>query len=495
MSVEMEKEQMNIVIVGHVDHGKSTVIGRLLADTDSLPEGKLEQVKEYCKKNSKPFEYAFLLDALKDEQSQGITIDSARCFFKSSLRDYIIIDAPGHIEFLKNMISGAARAEAALLVIDANEGVQENSKRHGYMLSMLGIKQIAVVVNKMDLVNYDKEVFYKIKTEYEEFLHELGVVPLTFIPVSALSGENIIEKSDKLSWFSGGNVLSVLDSFKKAKVLEDKDFRLPIQDVYKFTAQGDSRRIVAGRIESGSIKVGDSVVFLPSNKSTEIKSVEMFNVDALDEISSGYCAGFTLNEQIYVNRGEIMCKADERLPNTSSAFEANIFWMGRNPMKTGKDYKLKLGTVDVIVQLKEIIKVMDASNLDSSEKNQIERHDVAEVVIQCQKKIAFDLMEEVEATGRFVIVDNYDIAGGGIITGALKCEDFGVIKKDLRGEVCPITLDSSKAFIEKIKKGQVLEILIDHLPALENIGSYCLEHNLKFDFERVGKDVRIRVSG
>src|SRR6056297_3964322 len=154
-----EKEDMNLVFVGHVDHGKSTIIGRMLADTDSLPDGKLEQVKENCKRNSKPFEFAFLLDALKEEQAQGITIDSARVFFKTKLRDYIIIDAPGHIEFLKNMVTGASRAEAALLVIDANEGVRENSRRHGYMLSMLGIKQIAVIVNKMDLVDYSEQTF------------------------------------------------------------------------------------------------------------------------------------------------------------------------------------------------------------------------------------------------------------------------------------------------------------------------------------------------
>src|SRR3954464_4967600 len=153
------QQRMNIVIVGHVDHGKSTVIGRLLADTHSLPDGKLEQVRAQCELNSKPFEYAFLLDALKDEQAQGITIDTARTFFKSGKRDYIIIDAPGHIEFLKNMVTGAARAEAAVLVIDAKEGIRENSKRHGYLLSMLGIKQIAVVVNKMDLVGYSKTAF------------------------------------------------------------------------------------------------------------------------------------------------------------------------------------------------------------------------------------------------------------------------------------------------------------------------------------------------
>src|SRR5512138_538842 len=161
---------MNVVILGHVDHGKSTVIGRLLADTGSLPQGKLEQVQAMCERSARPFEYAFLLDALKDEQAQGITIDTARCFFKSAKRDYIIIDAPGHIEFLKNMVTGAARAEAALLVIDAKEGVRENSRRHGYLLSMLGIRQVVVCVNKMDLVGYSQEHFNAIEKEYRGFL-------------------------------------------------------------------------------------------------------------------------------------------------------------------------------------------------------------------------------------------------------------------------------------------------------------------------------------
>ncbi|MFA6187307.1 MAG: GTP-binding protein, partial [Phycisphaerae bacterium] len=212
---DLSQEQMTIVVIGHVDHGKSTVIGRLMADTNSLPEGKLEDVKNRCARNAKPFEYAFLLDALKDEQTQGITIDSARCFFKSAKRKYIIIDAPGHIEFLKNMISGAARAEAALLVIDAKEGVRENSRRHGYLLSMLGVKQVAVCVNKMDLVDYSQEVFTSIKNEYQEFLDRIGVTPMDFIPLSARNGDNIITKSDKMPWHSGMTVLETVDSFAK----------------------------------------------------------------------------------------------------------------------------------------------------------------------------------------------------------------------------------------------------------------------------------------
>src|SRR6266700_2896041 len=220
---EAKLEQMNIVIVGHVDHGKSTVVGRLLADTGSLPEGKIEAVRKECERTGKPFEYAFLLDALTDEQDQGITIDTARSFFKTAKRDYIIIDAPGHIEFLKNMISVAARAEAAVLVIDAKEGVRENSRRHGYILSMLGVKQVIICVNKMDLVDRSESHFNKIEKEYREFLASIGAVkPQQFIPVSATNGENLATSAKTMPWYKGPTLLSALDAFTKAPPKSDR---------------------------------------------------------------------------------------------------------------------------------------------------------------------------------------------------------------------------------------------------------------------------------
>ena len=207
------EELLNIVTVGHVDHGKSTVIGRLLADAGALPKGKLESIRENCRRNSKPFEYAFLLDALHNEQDQGITIDTARCFFKSDKRRYIIIDAPGHIEFLKNMVTGASRAEAALMVIDAARGVEENTRRHGYFLSMLGIRQVAVLVNKMDLVGYSEEVYRSIVTEFTEFLAKINISPAAFIPVSGMEGDNIAIRSERTPWYFGPTVLEQMDAF------------------------------------------------------------------------------------------------------------------------------------------------------------------------------------------------------------------------------------------------------------------------------------------
>ena len=413
-----EKEDMNIVFVGHVDHGKSTIVGRMLADTNSLPEGKLEQVKENCKRNSKPFEYAFLLDALKDEQSQGITIDAARCFFETAKRRYIIIDAPGHIEFLKNMVTGASRAEAALLVIDANEGVRENSKRHGYMLSMLGIKQVAILVNKMDLVDYSEDTFNVIVEEYTEFLKQINIEAETFIPVSGMMGDNVAVSSEKMPWYKGKIVLEQLDAFRVEKHPEDLPFRMSVQDVYKFTRDGDKRRIVAGTVDTGKIAVGDHIIFYPSGKASTLKTIEEFNREPQTKKTAGEHAGFTLEEQIYISRGEIATRNGEPKPKISSRIRTKLFWLGRNPMLTDKEYYIKIGSQKVRARLEKIHTVLDTSTLERSEKRQIDRHDVAEITLKTEKAIAFDLSKDMAITSRFVIVDDYEIAGGGIITEA-----------------------------------------------------------------------------
>ena len=419
MTNETSKERLDIVIAGHVDHGKSTVIGRLLADTNSLPDGKLDQVRETCRQNAKPFEYAFLLDALKDEQSQGITIDSARVFFQTDKRDYIIIDAPGHIEFLKNMVTGASRAQAALLVIDAEEGVQENSRRHGYMLSMLGISQLVVLVNKMDLVDYSKVTYESVISEYKIFLAQAELTA-SFIPVSGMAGDNIATLSEKMPWYNGKTVLDALDGFEREALPTDKPFRMPVQDVYKFTKAGDKRRTVAGTVDTGTVSVGDELIFYPSGQKSTIRSIEGFNLQNKETVSAGLATAFTLNEQIYITRGQMAAKTNEKHPLVTSRLKVNIFWMGKEPMVKSKRYLIKIGTAKEEVQLEEVISVIDGADLSSVEKkDKIERHDVAECILHVRKGIAFDLTEDIAATGRFVIVDNFEIRGGGIIRQGL----------------------------------------------------------------------------
>jgi len=411
------RERYNIVVVGHVDHGKSTLIGRLLADTGSLPEGKLEAVRADCERNAKPFEYAFLLDALENERKQGITIDTARSFFQSEKRDYVIIDAPGHIEFLKNMISGAARAEAAVLLIDAKEGVRENSRRHGYMLSLLGIKQVAVIVNKMDLVDWSEARFEAIKTEYAEFLAKVGVSPRAWIPVSAFHGKNLVSRASEMAWYKGPLLLELMDSFPKDRDPAERPLRFPVQDVYKFTEEGDDRRIVAGRIDTGRVKIGDAVRFLPSGKSATIKSVEAFNAPVASSALAGQSTGFTLDPEIYVKPGEIMFLESETPPLSGTRIRVNLIWMGRSPLVRDRSYKLKLATAEVTVWLDEIRQVMDASDLSTGGTQEVKLNDVAECVFESAKPIAFDLVADCPPTGRFVLVDQYEIAGGGIVLG------------------------------------------------------------------------------
>ena len=415
MQANMTKpsENLNIVIVGHVDHGKSTLLGRLYADTGSLPDGKLEKVQAICKQQGKEFEYAFLFDAFLEEQEQGITIDTARTFFMWKGRQYIIIDAPGHKEFLKNMISGAARAEAALLLIDALEGVREQSKKHGYLLSLLGVRQFAVVVNKMDLVDYRQDVFDGIEKEYREFLGQFKAVPSQFIPVSAKLGDNIANRSGQMSWYSGSTVLETLGAFQKEAARSEQPLRLPVQDVYKF----DARRIITGRITAGRLKVGDHLVFSPSNKRANIRTVEAFNIEPPPtEGQAGQSIGVTLDEQIFVERGEV-ASHQEYLPLVSTAFRANLFWLGKRPLEKGRKYLLRVATKEVDCEVATIHRIIDTMDLAQQQgSHTISKNQVAELTLRTKAPVAFDLSASFEATGRFVLVDEYDIAGGGIIT-------------------------------------------------------------------------------
>ncbi|MHB1126245.1 MAG: GTP-binding protein [Bacillota bacterium] len=408
------RETLRIVVVGHVDHGKSTLIGRLLFDTNSFPEGAIERVKKISREKGKPFEYAYLLDAFEEEQKQGITIDTTQIQFFTQKRDYVIIDAPGHKEFLKNMISGAASAEAAMLLIDADEGVQEQSKRHGYILSLLGIKKVYVLVNKMDLIDYSEDKYNDIKQEMNLFLNSLHVYPEMFIPISAFQGENITRRSDKMPWYKGEAVLNALDVFEKEQGLEDKPLRFPIQDVYKF----DDRRIIAGRIEAGTLAVGDEIFISPGNKVTKVKTIEHWaSRDKREVVSAGMSVGITVEDEFFNNRGEIISHK-EHTPLISDAFKANIFWLGKKELHSGKKYKIKLATEEVDCTIYAINKVIDATTLEIIEApHSVKNNDVAEVIIATKQKISFDEFRNNQNTGRFVLVDNYDVSGGGIITG------------------------------------------------------------------------------
>lgn len=419
-----QTRRLRVVFVGHVDHGKSTLIGRIFYDTKSLPDGKVEQIQAACKEEGMEFEYAFLLDALLEEQAQNITIDTTQIQFRTAKRPYVIIDAPGHKEFLKNMITGAASADAAVLLIAANEGIREQSKRHGYLLSLLGIKQVVVAVNKMDLVGFDQGVYDKVVSDYTAFLKEIGMEAVAFIPISARNGINVAQRipavvdeslnAQLLTWYQGPTITDMLDTFELPKSLTEQPLRFPIQDIYRF----DDRRILAGRIEAGSLKVGDTLVFSPGNKTGVIKSIEVWNAPAKTSGRAGESVGVTLTEQIFVERGHVASHQTDA-PIESNRFKARLFWMGKSNLAIGQRTKLKLTTQELDAEIVSIERIIDASTLEtiSGERGYIARNDVAEVTIQVRGALAFDNADRNALLGRFVLLEGRQVGGGGIIFG------------------------------------------------------------------------------
>jgi len=410
-------DRLKVVFVGHVDHGKSTLIGRIFHDTGSLPDGKVEQIQKAAREEGMEFEYAFLLDALLEEQEQNITIDTTQIQFKTAVRPYVIIDAPGHKEFLKNMITGAASADAAVLLIAANEGVREQSRRHGYLLSLLGIKQVVVAVNKMDLVGFSEQTFNEVVAEYRKFLTQIGLEARTFVPISARNGYNVAQRSPAvMPWYDGPAITEMLDQFEPPKKLTELPLRFPVQDVYRF----DDRRIIAGRIESGRLKVGDQIVFSPNNKTSVVATIERWEAPAATEAIAGESIGITLTEQIFVERGHVGSLA-EHVPIESNRFRARLFWMGRRNIETGERYKLKLATQELEAEIVAIDRIIDASTLETitEGRTHIARNDVAEVVIQTRGALVMDNHDQNPILGRFVIVDDRQVSGGGIIFGGI----------------------------------------------------------------------------
>ena len=403
---------INLVIAGHVDHGKSTLIGRLLHDTNSLTEGKIAAVKAMSERRGMPLEYAFLLDALQAERDQGITIDTTQVLFKSKKRSYLIIDAPGHKEFLKNMISGAAQADAGVMVIDVEEGIQEQSRRHCYLLRLLGLKEIIVVVNKMDLIEYSQKKFTDLKKQIIDYLSEIDLGCSGIVPISARDGQGLIELSKKMPWYTDANFIDTLDQIPEANSANDLPARLPIQDVYKF----DERRIIAGRIESGTLKIGDEILFTPSNKRAAVKSFETWNVEERKTIAiAGESVGIILDEEIFVERGHIASLSKDA-PIETNVFKGKVFWIGEKPIIAGDRLKIKIGTAEHISEVQSVENKINLDTLEATDTDVLEKNDIGEVVFRTKSTAALDPFEENHRTGRFVLIDEYETVGGGIVS-------------------------------------------------------------------------------
>ncbi|WP_319797138.1 adenylyl-sulfate kinase [Nitrobacter sp.] len=404
------RPQVRIVIVGHVDHGKSTLVGRLLHETGSLPDGKLEMLKAVSARRGMPFEWSFLLDALQTERDQGITIDTTQIRFRTRSRDVVLIDAPGHAEFLRNMITGAAQADGAVLIIDALEGVRDQTRRHGYLLHLLGVKQVAVVVNKMDRVDFSAERFGAIRDEITAHLTGLGLAPTAVIPISARDGDGVADRTAKIAWYKGPTVVEALDALLPARPLDELALRLPVQAIYKF----DDRRIVAGRIESGSLAAGDEIVIMPAGKIAKIRSIEGWPARPAGALSAGRSVGITLDRELFVERGDVIAHVGSA-PRDTRRIRARIFWLHETPLAAGASILLRLGNKETRAVVVAIEKAVDPGELASAEAKAIARNHVGEIDISLAQPLAADPYVDNPRTGRLVIEVQGRIAGGGLV--------------------------------------------------------------------------------
>jgi sulfate adenylyltransferase subunit 1 len=405
-----EEHALPIIIVGHVDHGKSTLIGRLLYDTGCLPPDRFAEIQRSSEGLGKRLEFAFVMDCLEEERVRGITIDTTQTFFRTPRRRYVIIDAPGHKEFLKNMITGTSQAEAALLIVDAFEGIRDQTKRHAYILGMLGLKQICVLLNKIDLVNYSQTTFETLKKEITDFLGQLNIRPTFILPISAIDGDNVARSSEKISWFDGLTVLQALDLFEELRV-EEKPLRLPIQDIYRV----DGKRTIVGRVEAGRLTQGEALFLLPEKKKVTVDRIVKFMSDGAATANVEESIGITLKGKPRVRRGQIL--AADLSSKISDTITANIFWMDPAGFRMGESLLFRCVTQEIPCRIEKIHKKFDPAAMEWIEEDasSIRGAEVAHALIRLEAQAAVDSFNDIPEMGRFVLERQGRPVAGGII--------------------------------------------------------------------------------
>jgi len=409
----MDMPALPFVIVGHVDHGKSTLIGRLLYDTKSLSVDKLAEVEALSAELGRDVEFAFVLDALEEERSQNITIETTQVFFRSAGRSYVIIDAPGHVEFVKNMITGASQAEAAVLIVAADQGVEEQTRRHSYILGLLDIHQIAVVINKMDLAGYQEARFRALGAEVSAWLAALGRQAQAVIPISARDGDNVARPSDRMPWYAGPTLLVQLEQFQPEGRAGGDRLRLPVQDVYKI---GD-KRIVVGRVERGSVHVGQELLLIPAQTQARVKTIEVFLEPDRQSAEEGEAIGLTLDKPLFVERGHVVFAADHPGRATDS-LSAKVFWMSRQPLRVGEPLLLRCATQSVEVKQLAIDRRIDSATLAVIEEQAttLGENEVGEVRMTTRAPVVVEPQAGGGELGRFILTRHDEVVAGGIVT-------------------------------------------------------------------------------
>ncbi len=419
----VEKPHMNLIFIGHVDHGKSTTVGRLLYETKAISEQDMKKIKDEVTKYNRPsFEFAFVMDQLKEERERGITIDIMHKDFQTPKYYFTIIDAPGHRDFVKNMITGASQADAAVLVVSAIDGIQGQTREHAYLARVRGISQVIVGINKMDAAGYDKAKFEDAKAKVTELLKTVGydVSKITFVPYSALQGDNIAAKSDKMSWYTGQTLLQCLDSFVVPNKPTDKPLRLPIQDVHTVPGFGT---VPVGKVETGVMKPGEAVIIMPSGVKTDIKSIEMHH-QQLQQAIPGDNVGFNVKgiDKKDIKRGDVIGPVNNP-PTVAQEFTAQIVVINhKNAIAPGYTPVFHIHTAQIAATITEIVEKKDPKTGQTLQKNPefIKNGDVAIVKIKPTKATVVEKFSEFPQLGRFAIRDMGQTVAAGVVLDVVK---------------------------------------------------------------------------
>ncbi|MGC8992590.1 MAG: translation elongation factor EF-1 subunit alpha [Thermoplasmata archaeon] len=422
----VNKPHLNVVFIGHVDHGKSTTVGRLLFETGAIDPRIIEQYrKEAAEKGKATFEFAWVMDRLKEERERGVTIDIAHKEFETPKYYFTIIDAPGHRDFVKNMITGTSQADAAILIVSAKEGVQEQTKEHIYLAKALGVPQMIVAINKMDATTppWSKQAYDSVKAEVEKLLKTVGYRDILFIPISGYLGDNVAKKSQNMPWYNGPTLIEALDMLKLPEKPIDKPLRIPVQDVYSIQGIGT---VPVGRVETGVLKVNDQVIFMPANKSGEVKSIEMHH-QPLEKAEPGDNIGFNVRgiAKTDIKRGDV-CGHVNNPPTVASEFTAQIVVLNHpSVISPGYTPVFHVHTAQVACQIAEIIKTVDprTGGTKQEKPDVIKTGDVAIVRVVPTRPLVIEKASEIPQLGRFAVRDM------GITVAAGLCQD--VVKKQM----------------------------------------------------------------
>ena len=428
------KELLRFLTCGNVDDGKSTLIGRLLHDSKMIYEDQLAAVQADSVKSGTTgagkIDLALLVDGLQAEREQGITIDVAYRYFSTSTRKFIIADTPGHEQYTRNMATGASTCDLAVILIDARYGVQTQTKRHSFIASLLGLKHIIVAINKMDLVGYSEDTFNKIKADYLDFIKSLDLHDVHFIPMSALDGDNVVNPSANMPWFTGKTMMDLLNSIEIASDHNFNDARFPVQYVNRPNLDF---RGFCGTVASGVFHKGDVITALPSGKSSKIKSIVTFDGD-LEQAFAAQAVTLTLEDEIDISRGDVIIGQQQNTPSIADKFKATIVWMTEQAMTPGRQYVIKLATRSVSGSVSMIHHRIDVNTLEHHDANALNLNEIGSCTVAVNAPVVFDAYQRNKTTGSFIIIDRLTnvTVGAGMITGEANAEEWSAVSAEER---------------------------------------------------------------